>query len=103
MPRSAGGGAVRGESAFITEDAVPGCGGIDQVLGREPTPEFAVQVAEQCELMIGMLDDQSLRVVALLKLEGFTNEEIARTLDCALGTVERKLSRIRKRWESRID
>ncbi len=98
-----GGGAVRGESAFITEDAAPGCGGIDQVLGREPTPEFAVQVAEQCELMIGMLDDQSLRVVALLKLESYTNEEIARTLDCALGTVERKLSRIRKRWESRID
>jgi DNA-directed RNA polymerase specialized sigma24 family protein len=37
-------------------------------------------------------------VVALLKLEGFSNEEIARSLDCSLRTVERKLEEIRKRW-----
>jgi DNA-binding CsgD family transcriptional regulator len=37
-------------------------------------------------------------VVALLKLEGHSNEEIARSLDCGLRTVERKLEVIRKRW-----
>src|SRR5262249_43550979 len=36
--------------------------------------------------------------VALLKLEGYSNEEIARSLDCSLRTVERKLEVIRKRW-----
>jgi transposase len=42
--------------------------------------------------------DESLRVVALLKLEGHSNEEIAKSLDCGLRTVERKLEVIRKRW-----
>ena len=37
-------------------------------------------------------------MVALLKLEGHSNEEIARSLDCGLRTVERKLDVIRKRW-----
>ena len=36
--------------------------------------------------------------VALLKLEGYSNEEIARSLDCSSRTVERKLEVIRKRW-----
>jgi hypothetical protein len=35
--------------------------------------------------------------VALLKLEGYSNEEIARSLDCGSRTVERKLEVFRKR------
>ena len=37
-------------------------------------------------------------MVALLRLEGHSNEEVARSLDCSLRTVERKLEVIRKRW-----
>ena len=36
--------------------------------------------------------------VALLMPEGYSNEEIARSLDCSLRTVERRLEVIRKRW-----
>ena len=36
--------------------------------------------------------------VALLMPEGYSNEEMARSLDCSLRTVERKLEVIRKRW-----
>jgi DNA-directed RNA polymerase specialized sigma24 family protein len=36
--------------------------------------------------------------VALLNLEGYSDEEIARSLDCSLRTVERKLEVIRERW-----
>ena len=46
-----GGGAVRGESAFL--DAAPdeeNEQGIGRVLGREPTPELANMVAEDCRL-----------------------------------------------------
>ena len=35
---------------------------------------------------------------ALYKLEGYTNEESARLLDCAPRTVERKLARVRQCW-----
>ncbi len=38
------------------------------------------------------------RVVALLKLKGDSDKEIAKSLDCGLRTAERKLEVIRKRW-----
>ena len=72
-----------------------------QVVGNEPTPEFAAMMADEYRRLFGSLADESLRVVALLKLEGHSNEEIARSLDCGLRTVERKLEVIRKRWMAR--
>ena len=45
--------------------------------------------------------DEPLRRLALWKLEGYGNEEIAgkRMMDCGVRTVERKLSLIRQLWE----
>jgi len=37
--------------------------------------------------------------MAIWKMEGYTNEEIAARIDRAIPTVERKLARIRKLWE----
>ena len=72
--------------------------GIEQILGHEPTPELANMMAENCEALLSSLDDDSLRDIALLKLEGYTNEEIAAKLECVSRTVERKLERIRDKW-----
>jgi DNA-binding NarL/FixJ family response regulator len=46
------------------------------------------------------LADPMLRRVALLKLEGYTNREIAAELKITARTVERKVDRIRARWAS---
>jgi DNA-directed RNA polymerase specialized sigma24 family protein len=70
---------------------------VEQILGREPTPEFAAQVAEECQRLLDLLDD-GLRAVALWKMEGYTVEEIAARLGCVPRTVERKLRMIRRRW-----
>jgi DNA-binding CsgD family transcriptional regulator len=40
-----------------------------------------------------------LRDVAVWKMEGYTNEEIAGQLGRSVPTVERKLASIRKIWE----
>jgi DNA-binding CsgD family transcriptional regulator len=50
-----------------------------------------------------MLKDPDLRQIALWKLAGYTNAEIATQLDCTLRTVERKLERIRAHWETARD
>jgi DNA-directed RNA polymerase specialized sigma24 family protein len=92
-----GGGRVVGEGALAGADAL-GDDFMAQVVGDEPTPEFAAMMADEYGRLFGSLADESLRVVALLKLEGHSNEEIARSLDCGLRTVERKLEVIRKRW-----
>lgn len=75
---------------------------LEQVVGQEPSPEFAAQVAEETQRLLGLLDetgDDELRQVAMLKMESYTVEEIAVRLSCAPRTVARKLALIRKLWE----
>jgi RNA polymerase sigma factor (sigma-70 family) len=64
----------------------------------EPDPQFAVEVAEQCQRLLQRLPDESLRQIAVRKLEGYTNAEIADLMQCAPATVERRLARIRNCW-----
>jgi DNA-directed RNA polymerase specialized sigma24 family protein len=92
-----GGNKVRGESVFQNKDD-DNVAGIEQVLGREPTPALANQVAEDCTRLLDALADDTLKQIATLKLEGYTNEEIAGQLGCVPRTVERKLERIREKW-----
>jgi DNA-directed RNA polymerase specialized sigma24 family protein len=91
-----GGGAVRGESVL---DAGAEQGhGLDQFLADDPTPETLAVLAEEHHRLLAALDDDTLRQIALRKMEGFTNEEIAGQLGVTCRSVERKLQRIRSRW-----
>ncbi len=92
-----GGGRVVDAGALAGSDPA-GEDFMAQVVGDEPTPEFAAMVADEYRRLFGSLADESLQLVALMKLEGHSNEEIARSLDCGVRTVERKLKVIRKRW-----
>jgi DNA-directed RNA polymerase specialized sigma24 family protein len=95
-----GGGAVRGESALPGASESPESAvGLDQMVGHEPTPEFAVQMAEECRRLLDKLGDDQLRCIAVWKMEGYTNEQIAERLVLALATVERRLGVIRKLWQ----
>ena len=72
---------------------------LQQILSREPTPEFAAEVAEQCRRLLARLGDPELESVALWRMEGYRNDEIADKLGCTPRTVERKLRIIRGLWE----
>jgi RNA polymerase sigma factor (sigma-70 family) len=71
---------------------------LERLLSDEPPPELAAEMADQYQLLLGRLDDAELRSIALWKVEGHTNEEIAERLGCVERTVERKLRRIRILW-----
>ncbi len=90
-----------GKAAFATPgsatDSTPDA--LAQVPGAEPSPELAAEVAEECARLLGLLGDGQLRQVAIWKMEGYTNEEIAGKLDRSAPTVERKLAAIRTIWE----
>jgi DNA-directed RNA polymerase specialized sigma24 family protein len=75
-------------------------GGADlrAVVGREPTPSFAAQVVDECRRLLDRLD-ADLRALAQLKMEGYTNAEIADQVGRSLATVERKLKLIRRIWQ----
>jgi DNA-directed RNA polymerase specialized sigma24 family protein len=80
-------------------DAAAEGGALLQVLSREPTPEFAAEVAEQYQQLLARLGDPALVRVANLKMEGYTNEEIAGQLECTTRTVECRLRIIRGLWQ----
>jgi DNA-directed RNA polymerase specialized sigma24 family protein len=71
---------------------------LGEIAGTEPTPEFAALAADQFRALMDRLDDDELREVALRKMEGHTNDEIAAALGCVPRTVERRLSVIRSLW-----
>lgn len=66
-------------------------------LSREPTPAEAAVLADELTRLLGCLKADE-RAVALLKLDGCSNEEIHERLAIGLSTVERKLHLIRKKW-----
>jgi DNA-directed RNA polymerase specialized sigma24 family protein len=94
-----GGGKVFGESSCLERGSIGE--GMNWVIGTEPTPEFALQMAEQMEIMLGRLGDDTLQRVALAKLDGLTDQEIADQMGLGLRTIERKLNLIRAIWKDR--
>src|SRR5262249_42506716 len=99
-----GGGKVRGESAWL--DAVDGSdrdGGINLVIGDEPTPAFAAAVAERTQHLLDALGSEELRAVAVWKMEGYSNAEIAVKMGCVERTVERRLKLIRGLLEREME
>ena len=69
------------------------------LVARDVDPTFAAQFAEECQRLLDALGDDGLRLLAVRKMEGYTNEEIAGLLNCSLATVERRLRLIRREWE----
>jgi RNA polymerase sigma factor (sigma-70 family) len=95
-----GRGGASFDAGSATDHDDPGAAvDVEQLIGREPTPEFAIMIAEQFQQLLDRLGDDTLRTVALCKMEGYTNEEIAQRLGCVLRTVERKLEVIRRTWQ----
>ncbi len=73
--------------------------GMQQIPAREPTPEFAAEFAETCESLFEGLDDPKLREIVSLRMEGYSDLEIAGRLQCSRSTVQRKLEIVRRHWQ----
>jgi DNA-directed RNA polymerase specialized sigma24 family protein len=86
-----GQGRVHGEADLADWD-------IAELVSQEPTPEFILQLAQACERLLGSLEDVRLHNIAVLRLEGYTVDEIASRVGCARRSVERRLHMIRKAW-----
>jgi DNA-directed RNA polymerase specialized sigma24 family protein len=78
------------ESVFVSVDLLP---------SREPTAEFVTEFVETCQRLIEDLADSPLRQVVELRMQGYTDSEIADQLKCSRRTVQRRLEIIRRRWD----
>jgi RNA polymerase sigma factor (sigma-70 family) len=97
--QKAGGGRVRTESVFLVGETSGGDNGIAQVRDALPTPELAMEMIELMQSRLTALRDDEQRQIALYKMQGYSNREIAEVLQSSERTVERNLQSIRKQWE----
>lgn len=75
---------------------------IIQVIGDEPTPEMVLIMEESFERLISHLGVGQLQEIAVAKLEGLSNAEIAERLECSERTVERRLHLIREKCQQEL-
>ena len=73
-----------------------------EVIGDEPTPEMVLTMAESVERLLAHLGDGQLREIAVGKMEGFSNAELARRLECSERTIERRLHLIRETCQQEL-
>jgi DNA-directed RNA polymerase specialized sigma24 family protein len=96
-----GGGRVVEEAALLgrgLDGSEGSLAGLERIAAQGPSPEFAAMMAEECRRLLDSLEDDSLRQVALSRMEGYNCDEIALQLGCARRTVARRLDLIKKTW-----
>jgi DNA-directed RNA polymerase specialized sigma24 family protein len=93
-----GGGFVLGEGCVPQGGDGPVPFRLDEQPAPEPTPELAAQMAEELDHLLALLDNATLRRVAVCKMQGYTVEEIGLMLGVSTRSVKRKLALIREVW-----
>ena len=91
-----GGGNLQGESALEP-------GGIRGVIAGEPNEEFAMQMVAELDHLRATLQDEGLQQIALYRLQGLTNAEIAEKMGCVERTIDRRLALIRRIWVDAVE
>jgi DNA-directed RNA polymerase specialized sigma24 family protein len=79
---------------------------LSDLLSREPTPEYAAELSDHLERLLARLDatgDRDLRNIAILKMDGYKNDEAAERIGCVVRTVERKLQLIARLWGKEVE
>jgi DNA-directed RNA polymerase specialized sigma24 family protein len=73
---------------------------LEEVMSREPDPALAAEMADRCDQLMAALpaEDADLRRIALLRMEGYSVEEVGEKVGFSPRSVKRKLGVIRKIW-----
>lgn len=101
LAQKRGGGKVRGESVFenlLTESS--GGRGISDA--GDPHDEWADFFTQDVRQMLDLLDP-TMKQLALLRLEGKNNSEIASELGITLRSTERKVRLIKDKWLDQVE
>lgn len=75
----------------------------EQLVSDEPTAEYSMLLEEEYSRLLSLLRDDVLRRIAVLRLEGYTNQEISTQLKISVPTVTRKFKLIRDTWTSQME
>lgn len=93
-----GGGRVQSEAVLDGNASASDAQGLAGVADDLVAPELAVMMADECRRLLAHLEP-GLRTLALAKMEGYSNEEIAQRVGRSVRTIERRLHLIRRLWD----
>ncbi len=96
LAKKRGGGKTQTESdlAGQTQDGTRTTVRLDEILSEVTPPDFDLI----CEALLQRLHDEE-RGIVVLRLQGYSSQEIAARIGCSARSVQRKLEAVRGRWE----
>ncbi|TWT80362.1 RNA polymerase sigma factor [Planctomycetes bacterium CA13] len=97
------GGNVRLHSLdHADDDGAVEDGRVIEAIGDEPSPEMVLMMQESVEQFFSHLGVGQLRDLAVAKLEGYSNAELAKRFGCSERTIERRLHLIREKCQQEL-
>lgn len=99
LAQKRGGGQVRGESVFANDENAYG---INQILDSSRMPESAEEILQTYQEMLPRITDEASVQTLLLRMEGYSNAEIAQRLKCSVSRVEQRMAKVRRIWASEL-
>ncbi len=92
-----GNGKVRGESVFgDREDDEPR--GLDHFVDTGQMPEFQAQIVATCDELLALLKNEKRRTTALMRMDGYSNQEIPDELACSVARTKQRVNKIKQLW-----
>lgn len=76
---------------------------LDSITTNELSPEDSYFALEECKRLLSILPNENLKRLAVLKVDGYTNEEVAEIMNCTRRSVQRRLKLIREIWTNELD
>ena len=73
-----------------------------EAIGDEPSPEMELMMQESVEKLFSHLGVGQLKDMAVAKLEGYSNAELAKRFGCSERTIERRLHLIREIFQQEL-
>jgi DNA-directed RNA polymerase specialized sigma24 family protein len=76
---------------------------ISELRDTQLEPSIEVMMEDQCQAMLKALRDPALEAVVLLKLEGYSNVEIAEKMKYSRRTIQRMLELVKDIWGQYVE
>ncbi len=93
--------AIRNETAARRGGPFASVDSLNYLPGRENAPDIELMLIEEFEKRLELLNSDLLREIAINRMNGMKNHEIAELVDVPLRSVERKVKDIKETWRDR--
>lgn len=75
----------------------------NSLASNQITPEAEISFREEFQRLLDLLDDDLLRQIAIMKLHGYSGDEICQAVGIAIATLTRKVRLIKEIWSQELE